>query len=304
MPSLITQRPFTVRQAEARGITRQQLHRMVTSRLVRRVLTGVYVAADVPASSELLLEALALVVPADHVITDRTAALVHGVEVFSPSERGAVPRIETCALRGRHPTQRPQTRSGTRTLLPVDVMNLGSLLVTTPHRTALDLGCHLRRRDAMAAMNALARLHELTPAMLALSLPRYRGRRGVVQLRQLIPLVDGRIESHRESWAWLELADAGLPRPEPQHWIEIDGIPTYRLDFAYPHQRVAVEYDGEDFHASDEQKLDDEDRRRWLRRNGWTVVVVRKGDFTGRRLDAWVREVRVALRDQSTNRRW
>ena len=50
-------------------------------------------------------------------------------------------------------------------------------------------------------------------------LPRFRRRRGVVQLRELLELVDARIESARESWTWLEIHDAGLPLPEPQVWI-------------------------------------------------------------------------------------
>jgi very-short-patch-repair endonuclease len=195
--------------------------------------------------------------------------------------------------RGRH-----------RTLEPRDVMTVDGLRVTTPLRTALDLGCVLYRRDAMAALNVFARQHGVTSELLAAELPRYRGRRGVVQLRRLIPLVDARIESVRESWVWLEICESGLPRPEPQHWVLVDRRPKYRLDFAYPAQRVAVEYDGRDFHDSEEQRRDDEKRRRWLRQNGWTVVVVRQGDFTGPRLDAWLHEVRDALAAAGTNRRW
>ena len=77
------------------------------------------------------------------------------------------------------------------------------------------------------------------------ALARYRRRRGVIQLRQLVQLVDPRVESERESWVLLAIHDAGLPLPEPQYWIEIDGVPTYRLDFAYPRLRVCVEYDGD-----------------------------------------------------------
>ena len=32
------------------------------------------------------------------------------------------------------------------------------------------------------------------------------------------------------------------------------GRPTFRLDLAYPHAKVAVEYDGREFHDGDEQK--------------------------------------------------
>ena len=48
-----------------------------------------------------------------------------------------------------------------------DIMRVGDVWTTTPLRTALDLGCHLRRRDAYAALNEFARLHGITPEQLS-----------------------------------------------------------------------------------------------------------------------------------------
>ncbi|MDF1603598.1 DUF559 domain-containing protein [Nocardioides sp. YIM 152315] len=110
------------------------------------------------------------------------------------------------------------------------------------------------------------------------------------------------MESQREAWVYLDIVDAGLPLPEPQAWIEIDGVPTYRLDFAYRRARVVVEYDGEEAHAG--RDAEDEERRDWLRRHGWTVIVVRRGDFTDARRDRWLRELRAALQPPYSNRRW
>jgi hypothetical protein len=128
------------------------------------------------------------------------------------------------------------------------------------------------------------------------SLPRYFRRRGVIQLRQLIPLADPRAESAGESWTRLEIVDAGLPAPQPQYWVSVGGRPTYRLDLAYPHAKVAVEYDGREFHEGDARRIADERRRRWLRRNGWTVIVVDKDSFSPDALAAWLGELRSALR--------
>ena len=94
------------------------------------------------------------------------------------------------------------------------------------------------------------REHGFTVADLLRELRRYVRRRGVIQLRQLVPLVDGRAESSGESWTRIEIVDRGLPTPVPQHWVHVDGVPTYRLDLAYPHARVAIEYDGQEFHTS------------------------------------------------------
>jgi hypothetical protein len=269
---------------------------------IRLLVRGVWIAASEPDSIELRARAVARIVRPHHVVTDRTAAWLHGVDVHVRAEHVVGPPIETCALRGHGPTVRAGTDGRTRDLAPQDVMELHGVLVTTPLRTALDLGCHLRRREAYAAMNALARQHALSRDDFTRSVGRFRRRRGVIQLRELASLVEPRIESQRESWLFVTIHDAGLSLPEPQHWIVIDGVPTYRLDFAYPWLRVCVEYDGHDAH--DGREAADEERRDWLRRNGWTVIVVREGGFTGDALDRWLLALRDALVPRYSNRRW
>lgn len=46
----------------------------------------------------------------------------------------------------------------------------------------------------------------------------------------------------------------------------------YRIDFALPHLRIAVELDGHDYHKTKEQRTRDAGRDRWLTINGWTVI--------------------------------
>jgi hypothetical protein len=79
----------------------------------------------------------------------------------------------------------------------------------------------------------LAREQSLGAAQLLGGVEPLGRRRGVLQLRELVPLVDRRMESRREAWTPLAIHDAGLPLPEPQVWSEVDGVPTYRLDIAY-----------------------------------------------------------------------
>jgi very-short-patch-repair endonuclease len=109
----------------------------------------------------------------------------------------------------------------------------------------------------------------------------------------------------RESWVRLDIVEAGLPAPKLQHWVVIDGVPTYRLDLAYPKHRVAVEYDGEEFHRrTDEQRENDRKRRRRLRELGWTVIVIDKDGISGPDQDAWIRELPAALRPKTRRLRW
>ena len=297
--------PFTRADLLTLGLSASDLRRGLRLGEIRSVLRGVFAGQGVPDDLDLRARAVAKAVSPHHVVTDRTAAWLHGVDTHVYAEHDGVPPVETCALRWHAPTRTAGVDSRTRDLLPRDVMRLHGVLVTTPLRTALDLGCCLRRREAFAAMTAIARLHDLTSRDLAREAGRYRRRRGVVQLRELVALVDPRVESQREAWVYLAISDAGLPLPDPQTWIEIDGVPTYRLDFAYRRCRVCVEYDGVEAHEkSDEQRERDADRRGWLRDHGWTVIVVRNGDFSDGPLERWLAQVRAALAPAYSNRRW
>lgn len=296
--------PFTRPELTELGVGPSDLRRGLRLGEVRSVVRGVFARADLPDTITLRALAIAKVARPHHVVTDRTAAWLHGIDAHVYAEHEGVPAIETCALRGHEPTAIDGVDGRTRDLLPRDVMVLSGVRVTTPLRTALDLGCCLRRREAFGVLNEFARLHGLSSGDFVRELGRYRRRRGVVQLRDLAGLVDPRVESQRESWVLLAIADAGLPLPEPQIWIEVDGNPTYRLDFGYRRHRVCVEYDGLEAHDGPEQQAYDERRRAWLRDHGWVVIVVRAGDFSVPRIDRWLAELRAALAGAYSNRRW
>ncbi len=288
--------PFTRADAARLGIGPHRLRLAIRDGEVRRVLNGVYVKADVPDSTELRAAAAMLVISPFAVACDRTAAWLLGVDVLGYRELDVLPPLETYVLRGHRRTDRAECAGGSRDLKPEDICVVNGIRVTTPLRTALDLGCKLSRREALAALDAFMRAFGITHTELRRLLLRYFRRRGVVQLRQLIALADPRAESPGESWTRLEITDAGLPAPQLQYWVHVNGRPTYRLDLAYPHARVAVEYDGREYHEGDEQARADERRRDWLRRNGWTVIVVDKDSFTPEAVAGWVGELKRALR--------
>lgn len=287
--------PFTFSQANATGITRDLFRLLLAEGRVRHVLREVYVRNDLPDTIEMKASAIALVAPAHAVICDRTAAWLWGVDAFRHWELDMLPPLDTYVLRGNSRIRRPETCGGERDLRCDDVVVIGGMRVTTPLRTSLDLGCRLSRYEALAVMDSFARLHDVGPAELRALLPRYRRRRGVVQARELVRLVDPRSESAAESFVRLVIHDHGLPAPEPQYWVTVGGVAAYRLDLAYPRLRIGVEYDGEDFHSSEEDRGRDRRRRTWLRDNGWLVIVVRKDDLRGASREAWLHELRTAL---------
>ena len=288
--------PFTWQEAKKLGIARHRIVEGLANHELRRVLRNVYLRYDIPDSQLVRCQAAALVLTPYAVVCDRTAAWLHGVDVFAYHELDIVPPLETYVLRGHAAIRRPECAGGERDLAGRDICLIHGIRVTTPLRTALDLGCKLSRRDAHAALDAFMRQFGITTDELLREARRYFRRRGVVQLRRLIPLADPRAESPGESWTRLAIIDAGLPTPEPQYWIYIDGVPVFRLDLAYPRLKVAVEYDGQEFHTSKEQRDHDEARRKWLSDHGWTVIVVDKDSFSAEALQAWLTELRVALR--------
>ncbi len=261
------------------------------------MLRGVYLRADVPDTPETRARAAALVISPFAVVCDRTAAWLHGVSTFDYHELEILPPLETFVLRGHARTTRAGCVGGERDLARRDIMAIDGVAVTTPLRTALDLACRLGQRDALAALDGFMRACGVTREALRAEMPRYFRRRGVVQLRRLIPLADERAESPGESWTRMAMLEAGLPMPELQVWVHDDrGEPVFRLDMAYPRSRVAVEYDGREFHTSDEQRARDLARRQWLRDQGWTVIVVDKDSFSPDALQEWLNELRAALR--------
>ncbi len=276
-------RPFTVADALAAGLGRWDVRRMLAAGEIRHIVTDAYIDSQTEETLDVRLQALSRVVPGNCVICDVTACWVHGVEVLADPDRVWVPPVQLFRTSGRDRLRRCGCAGGKRMIdLRMDVVEMRDLLVTTKLRTALDLGRLRSRRDGFIALNALARTGGFGRSELRAELPRFRGMRGVVQLRDLVLHVDPRIESPAESTVFLQIIDGALPRPEPQWVIRSElGVEMFRLDFAYAEIKLAVEYDGEAFHSSAEQQRRDRARRDYLRGHGWTFVVLQKEHVFG-----------------------
>jgi very-short-patch-repair endonuclease len=123
--------------------------------------------------------------------------------------------------------------------------------VTSPLRTAWDLGRRLDGVEAVVAIDALARRGRFAPKeLLALRAAR-PGARGAARLDVRVARADPRAESPMETRLRLLLEDHGLPAPDVQYeLLDRYGFVQARFDLAYPRARLAVEYDGEEFHRS------------------------------------------------------
>ncbi len=218
--ALFPDHPFTWPMARDLGISRGELDEAVAEGAIVKLLRDVYVDPSFELSPFTRAQAARLVISEHSVVRDRTAAWIWGVDCFGFAELDGTPPIEYCVLRGHEPTERAEVAGITRDLLPVGWIELDGLRVTTPLRTALDLGCSLPAHVALGAMDALMRRHGFTHDM-RLLLRRYRRRRGVVQLRQLVAAVDPRAESQPESWLrwFIVVRRAGLTVEGRDAWL-------------------------------------------------------------------------------------
>lgn len=120
------------------------------------------------------------------------------------------------------------------------------------------------------------------------------GRRGIVQVRDLIPHADGAAESPMESEARLMMIDQSVPTPALQlEIVDLDGV-TWRVDFAWPDRLLAVEYDGFDFHSSPDALERDRRKRNALNRVNWRVMSIVADDVRRRPFET-SRDIKHAL---------
>ena len=165
------------------------------------------------------------------------------------------------------------------TLLDDEVTYVDKLPVTTPARTAFDLGRFLPRGEALARLDALMRATPFSVEDVQLIAKRHHGARGVRQLRELLPLVDGGAASPRETWLRLLFIDAGLPKPTTQiPVVEGWGRLVRMLDMGWKDFMVGAEYDGDQHRTHRWQYVKDLRVLPKLERLGWNVVRVIKED--------------------------
>lgn len=168
---------------------------------------------------------------------------------------------------------------------------IASLPVTTPARTAFDIGRKRPTREAVPILDALLAATGITGADVLAVADRWPGVRGVRVLRSIVPLVDAGAESPQESRLRLILIRGGLPRPECQ--IQFPEL-RIRVDMGWREWKVAVEYDGVQHWTDAAQRAWDIDRIALLEAAGWTVVRVSAAMMA--RPDVIVERVRTKLR--------
>jgi hypothetical protein len=217
------------------------------------------------------------------VVAGLTASALHGAKWVDDS----LP-IELVWPNARAPT-------GMRTYdyrLPTDEFAVfDGMRITTPERTAFDIGRRRGDVEPVARLDALGNATPFHPAGVRGMSRRHRGARGLRRLEAALDLHDPGAESPKETWLRLLLIDAGFPRPQTQIPVPgLSGETRYRLDMGWEDVMVAVEYDGEHHRVDRPSYKNDIMRMEYIHSVGWLVVRV----VAGHRRPEIVRRVRDA----------
>jgi len=160
-----------------------------------------------------------------------------------------------------------------------DVTVVDGIRVTSPVRTAWDAATLTDPASALAITDGLLRRNLMTPGQLRLVAEERSGTWGVCRARKVFDLADGLSESPAESWTRWLLHESCIPPAvlqfevldERQHLLA-------RVDFGWPDQKVALEYDGA-HHDEPLQQVKDQRRDAALTKMGWTVIHMTASDL-------------------------
>ena len=236
------------RQLIALGLSAAAIdHRVRAGRLIV-LYRGVYTVGHEALTERGKLKAALIAAGQSAVLSHRTAAALWKLTPSMP------PSIDVTVTK-----KGPRSRRGLiihETRRPPGVRSLGSLAVTAPLRTLVDLAAiqpehQLERLCAQALV-----LKHVTDEQLDAA--------GILDPDLVAPTRSG-----FERAFFAALRRAGLPRP-------IAGYPIshYTADFAWPAERVVVETDGWQFHGDRIAFEDDRARDAFLVARGWIVVRV------------------------------
>ncbi|MHA7650272.1 hypothetical protein ACX9NE_11210 [Mycobacterium sp. ML4] len=251
--------------------------------LYRPVYPGVYSPVGIELSARERAQAAWLWSRRRGIVSGNSAAALLGAKWVRPSLPAEL------VYDNRKPP--PRIVVHTDTVEPHETVTLDGITVTSPARTAFDIGRRTTNRlHRLQHLDALANATHLKMTDVASVIAEHRGARGLVRLRRVLPLVDGGAESPQETRTRLALIDAGLPKPKTQIRVcDEYGCFVARIDIGYRELRVGIEYDGPQHWTDPEQRDRDIDRYTALLDLGWTIVKVggdllryREATFIGR----------------------
>lgn len=251
--------------------------------LYEPVYPGVYAPSGIRLSARQRARAAWLWSRRRGVLAGTSASALHGAKWVGPELDAELV----------HDNRRPPKRIIVHSdvLAPHETLLIGAMAVTTPARTAFDIGRRTPNRlRAIERIDALANATDLKITDIEAVIAEHSGARGLARLRRVLPLVDSGAESPPETRTRLAMIDAGLPAPQTQIVVRDEfGDFVARIDMGYKEFLVGVEYDGSQHWTDPAVRAADADKQVALADLGWTIIRVhndllryREGTFISR----------------------
>jgi hypothetical protein len=289
VPPALNDRPFTVAEARAHGVTRH----MLEGRRFVRMFCGVYRTGETPETLTVLLTAASMVLGPHAAVSHITCLRLMGFDVgrLWPLHFSTNVKKQT-----EHAGIVLHRRQG-----PLHTRTIGGILTLGPMRTFIDVATQLDERTLVGVGDWLvAKGHVELDRLIAYVDDSHLN--GVARARRAVRLISPYAASPRESQLRWELHRAGLPDPEVNADIVDDhGQWIARGDLVFRQWKVLVEYDGWQHERNARQRQWDHLRRESLEASGWRVIVVTNIDMASpAAVVARVRQVLIARGYQPT----
>jgi hypothetical protein len=287
IPHELTQRPFTLEEARAAGLTRSALK----GKAWRRIDSELYCSRELGESPLSLLSAWQRLLPAEAVFTGATAAWLFGldveptdpVDIVVPADSGIRSRVGLSVRRCELP--------------PTEVVSVRGLRATALPYALAGICLQQSAVEALVAIDMAVCAGLTDPTALTRYAEAATGRAGTGRLRSLAVFAAPAESPMETRLRWL-LIQAGLPHPQVQKDLhDAKGRFIGRADLYYPAAKLVLEYDG----GNHRERLVEDDRRQNLLINaGFKLLRFTAADIHNRQ-DVVEALVRGALSMPSAN---
>jgi very-short-patch-repair endonuclease len=265
-------------QAVAAGMSPDTVQRRVQQGRWSRLHPGIYLVGGHRLTPEARIRAAWLWGGAFSVITGPAAAFWY--RMLDPA-----PSIVDLSVPARtSPRPQPGIRLHRRDLYDSDVRELDDIRLAAPPFAALETAVALA--DGSAFLDRALQRHVRFPAVYR-SFCRNMGRTGSSAAGRLLVAAADRADSAAERLLTRLLREAGI-----DGWVLGHSLGPYKIDLAFPAQRVAIEVDGWAWHVDPDRFRNDRRKGNFITRCGWDLL-----RFTWHGLDTQPGESIVEIRE-------
>ncbi len=249
---------LTTAQAVDAGISARTVRRRVQQGEWQALHPGVFLVAGHRLTDEARVRAAWLWAGDSALVSGPAAAYWYRMLDRAPDE------IEVTVPRQRHLRPQPGVVLRRRDLSPVDRVVDRHLVLTAEPLTALETA--VAQPGGSVFLDRALQRHVRFPALYR-AYCRNLGRRGSSRAGQLITASADRADSAAERLLVKLLRDAGVGG-----WVLGHPFGPWRIDLAFPAQRVAIEVDGWAWHVDAERFRADRRKGNAITRSGWDLL--------------------------------